>query len=323
MDDESKHILKIWEKTIFSGYNEKELIKKLILEGKAFSIPELSYFFEEGWSLALLQLDKGVCASDRMEYTQILLEHSEWKGKWRFISLKNLEKKAADEIIIPIYSSDVDISSLKEMYGDIFFIPKYADVLMGILGKQYFDVFTADDKEVICDAGAYDGVTESLISEWSNNSYKRIYAFEPNAENCNVCKEYYKNSGIRDVILIEKGTWSTDTTLYFDQEEISAGGRLSEEGRYRVPVTTIDSAVSEDKITYIKMDVEGAELESLKGASNTIIKDAPKLAICIYHKKEDLWKIPKYILSLNKNYRFYVRHYTSYIYETVLYAVVM
>lgn len=106
-------------------------------------------------------------------------------------------------------------------------------------------------------------------------------------------------------------------------DEESTGGRLLEEGTNFVPVTTIDSVVSEkEKVTYIKMDVEGAELQSLKGAKETIMRDTPKLAICIYHRQDDLWKIPEYILSLNKKYRFYIRHYCSYYYETVLYAVV-
>lgn len=72
----------------------------------------------------------------------------------------------------------------------------------------------------------------------------------------------------------------------------------------------------------IKMDVEGAELESLKGARETILRNRPKLAICIYHKPEDMTEIPLYIKSLVPEYKFFVRHHSNYFAETVLYAIV-
>ncbi len=71
----------------------------------------------------------------------------------------------------------------------------------------------------------------------------------------------------------------------------------------------------------IKMDIEGAELEALKGAKKTIQRDKPKLAICIYHKTEDLWEIPLYIKELVSEYCLYIRHQTFGTGDTVLYAV--
>lgn len=71
----------------------------------------------------------------------------------------------------------------------------------------------------------------------------------------------------------------------------------------------------------IKMDVEGSELESLKGAKRTIQRDKPKLAICIYHKPEDMTEIPMFIKELVPEYRLYVRHHSNSDLETVLYAI--
>jgi hypothetical protein len=83
----------------------------------------------------------------------------------------------------------------------------------------------------------------------------------------------------------------------------------------------IDDIVLDKKVSFIKMDIEGAELEALKGAKNTIQNNYPKLAIAIYHKPDDLLNIPQYILSLNRNYKFYLRHYGYNSWETILYAI--
>ena len=83
----------------------------------------------------------------------------------------------------------------------------------------------------------------------------------------------------------------------------------------------IDDIVGEEKVTFIKLDVEGAELKALQGAEQTIRRYRPRLAVSIYHKPEDVIEIPKYILSLHEDYRMYIRHYQMSACETILYAV--
>jgi len=95
---------------------------------------------------------------------------------------------------------------------------------------------------------------------------------------------------------------------------------ICESGSTVIRTMPIDR-VAREKVTFIKMDVEGAELESLMGAHDTILRDRPKLAVCIYHKYEDMVRIPLYIKSLAPDYRLYVRHYSNNASETVLYAV--
>ncbi|MFH1618985.1 MAG: FkbM family methyltransferase [bacterium] len=70
------------------------------------------------------------------------------------------------------------------------------------------------------------------------------------------------------------------------------------------------------------MDIEGAELDALKGAAETIKKNRPKLAICIYHKPSDLFEIPLFIKSLVPEYRFYLRQHQPISCDLVLYAVI-
>ena len=73
-------------------------------------------------------------------------------------------------------------------------------------------------------------------------------------------------------------------------------------------IVRLDDIVGEE-VTYIKMDIEGMELDALKGAEALITKYKPKLAISIYHKMEDIVEIPNHIRNMNLGYRFYLRHY--------------
>ena len=92
-------------------------------------------------------------------------------------------------------------------------------------------------------------------------------------------------------------------------------------GTVTIETAAIDEIVKDDKVTFLKLDVEGAEMKALQGAKNTILKNKPRLAVCIYHKPEDIIEIPAYLLSLNPDYHFYIRHYKLSYNETVLYAI--
>ena len=92
------------------------------------------------------------------------------------------------------------------------------------------------------------------------------------------------------------------------------------DSKNRVSITTIDEEVK-DNVTFIKMDIEGMELEALKGAEETIRRCKPKLAICAYHKKEDLIEIPQYIKSIRPDYKLYLRAHEPTLSELVLYAI--
>ena len=76
------------------------------------------------------------------------------------------------------------------------------------------------------------------------------------------------------------------------------------------------------QISILKLDIEGAEINGLNGAKNIIREQKPKLAICLYHRPEDLWEIPCLIHEINPDYKMIVKHHNRMIYiDTVLYAV--
>ena len=188
--------------------------------------------------------------------------------------------------------------------------------------EQYFgpDFMKYEADEVLVDAGCYN-LNSSLKFREHCGRLKKIYAFEPDPENYAVCLEKKARFGLSEVQLFPAGVWSEETVLHFSATN-DGGSHISEEGAVTVPVMSIDETVDPaDRVTMIKMDIEGAELEALNGARKVIQRDRPKLAICIYHKPEDMTEIPLYIKELVPEYKLYVRHHSNIDSETVLYAI--
>lgn len=187
-------------------------------------------------------------------------------------------------------------------------------------GTQYFDVFQANNNEIFIDAGAYDGGTIKDFIQWCGGNYDMIYAFEPDILNYEKCKRFIAENHIDRIKLFQKGTFSTETVLQFAASG-DGGATVKEDGTSKIETAAIDSVLNRTKATFIKMDVEGSEIESLYGARQTIEKYKPRLAICVYHKDLDFVEIPFLLLEMNPDYKFYLRHYASNLCETVLYAV--
>lgn len=203
----------------------------------------------------------------------------------------------------------------------VYWQPTYLFVPHGFFGEQYFDLefLEKDDEEVFIDGGCLDGTTSFQFINWCGGDYKKIYAFEPNKWDYEKCKKIFSET--RDVELYNLGLWHQKSNLGFTEHEIRGSSRIDEQGDIKIEVVGIDEVLKGERVTFIKMDIEGSELEALKGAENTIKNFKPKLAISLYHKKEDLFEIPAYLLEIQPEYKFYIRHYTTTTDETVLYAI--
>jgi FkbM family methyltransferase len=184
----------------------------------------------------------------------------------------------------------------------------------------------ADD--VVIDAGACWGEA-SLKFAHNSSPGGLVYSYEFVPRNLDV---FRKNLGLNPqfsnrITIIERAAWSESDKImnYFDS---GPGSRVNfdQENKDCVKTLSIDDLVDLEKITrvnFIKMDIEGAELQALQGAIKTIKKFRPKLAISIYHKPPtDYFEIPEFLLSLEVGYHLYIRHYTIHAEETVLYAKV-
>jgi len=200
--------------------------------------------------------------------------------------------------------------------------PKYMKDFMYDFRNQYFDenIIVFENAEVFVDAGSFDFGSSCQLLEKTGNRVKKIYAFEPDLENFNKIEATIKKSMLENVTVFNAGLWSKKNILKF-KANLDFCSLIDESGETEIEVVALDSLDIPEKITFIKMDIEGAELEALKGAQNRIKKDKPKLAICVYHKPEDIIDIPFYIKKLVPDYKLFMRHYSEADFETVLYAV--
>jgi len=189
---------------------------------------------------------------------------------------------------------------------------------------QYFDpdIIKLTGEEVFVDGGAYSGDTINSLLSTTKGCFKMIHGFEPDE------KTYHKLvdnlSRINDfnkIKLNQKGLYNKNTKIGFAFTN-NMGSRIDERLENNIKVVSLDQylAKSED-VSFIKMDIEGAEKEAILGAKRVILKFKPKLAISIYHKPEDLWEIPLLIKSINPHYQIYIRHYSPGNLETVCYGI--
>ena len=175
------------------------------------------------------------------------------------------------------------------------------------------------------DCGAFTGDTIREFKRRICNENWRVYAFEPDSYNYRQLNSLLSRSRYyaRHVMTYNIATWSSKCKLYFDDKmgDSSRVSRNKHKWTKIIDANTIDDVLKDEKVTFIKMDVEGAELESLKGAKEIISRDHPRLAISIYHSDSDMINIIKYLRDEYPFYRLYIRHYTWGFTDTICYAV--
>ena len=204
---------------------------------------------------------------------------------------------------------------------EFFANPRYDE------NHYYFhsDFFPLQDGEVFANVGALVGDCAVEFADACTSKglrYKEIINFEPDPEN------FLQLSANMDrvprVRCLPYGLWSGRTRLRFSNPEPSrpgTPGSLDDDGNLDVEVAALDELLPDSEISFIKMDVEGAEIEALRGAAGTLRRNAPKLAISVYHKREDVFEIPLFVHRIHPGYKLYLRHHSTTFGETVLYAV--
>lgn len=188
--------------------------------------------------------------------------------------------------------------------------------------------FAATLGDVIIDAGGCYGDTALYFAD-AVGPAGMVFCYEFNQDNLKTYEHnMLANPNLSDRIrLIERALWSVagkeiQVRMNGASTHIDPSARAVRDSN-TVLTDTIDAMVERlgvAKVDFIKMDIEGAELEALRGAKQTILRDHPKLAICLYHRLDHFWKIPQFIDSLNCGYDLRIKHFTIHAEETVLFA---
>lgn len=248
-------------------------------------------------------------------------------------------REKVSSLIKGVETIDVNFLNWKLRYfvlEEIGYLIKLYSIPLGIYNtfilKQYefnkqFPKIKAEIGDIVIDGGGGWGDT-ALYFAHEVGEQGKVYTFEFISNNLTILEKNLKlNPDLRNRIeIIKQPLWEeSNKQLYF--EDNGPGSKLIQENHSReekkIETITIDDFVVKNniqKVDFIKMDIEGAELYALKGAINTIKNFKPKLAISLYHAINDFVEIPQFLSGLNLDYLFYIDHYTTYAEETILFA---
>jgi FkbM family methyltransferase len=174
------------------------------------------------------------------------------------------------------------------------------------------------------DCGAFDGDTLLSVRE-RFGVLESIRAFEPDPENfrklvvLNTQARRERRPFSKDTVLSPCGVWSSTVQIRFASDGSIASG-VSEHGDTTVQCVAIDEFLDGYTPTFIKMDIEGSELNALNGCRRMIASAKLDLAVSVYHVPDHLWKIPLLIRELRPGCRCYLRSHGYNGYDTVFYA---
>ena len=219
------------------------------------------------------------------------------------------------------YSYPLSMYSVAEGILNLFYLRQYEMLLPDA-------VFGVELGDVVIDAGGCWGDTALRFAHEAGEKGK-VYSFEFVEANIKVFRQ---NLALNPLIaerveIVQRPLWDISRVSMYCIDN-GPGSCISFEpvanANYRVETITLDEWVAENelnKVDFIKMDIEGAELKALHGAESTLRKFRPKLAISVYHQLVDIVEIPRYLARLGLEYKFYLGHYTIHLEETVLYAI--
>jgi len=239
-----------------------------------------------------------------------------------------------------------EILVVLDMLEDDFSKRVYAEMIIARMTNQSFaeDIYTKDQyfclppfldrnpNEIFVDLGAYVGDSIEQYIQCKSGVFSKIFAFEPDARNMDallcrmerICKEW---AIAKDRIVCEKagvGRRSENLSISnSNADSPSLGARIADTfdtNAQHVQIYAMDDYFANQKVGFIKADIENFELDMLIDAKKTILRDSPILAISIYHNALDMWKIVLWLSELLPNYAFKIRQHSHLLLDTVLYA---
>ena len=195
--------------------------------------------------------------------------------------------------------------------------------------EQYYPegIVHLGEHESFVDCGAYNGDSLKVFLEKVNRRFDNFYAFEMEHKNFEELTKFVENECVpfqNKIQLFNYGVWNERKKIFIAGSKKDVNSIIfysDEEKDEQVELCALDEVIGNQAVSFIKMDIEGAELEALQGAKNIIQTQKPTLAICIYHKYEDIYTIPLYIKSLVEGYKIYFRCHNYMGQDFICYAV--
>lgn len=191
--------------------------------------------------------------------------------------------------------------------------------------SQYFDVFVPNKNESFVDCGCYDGSTAFRFAGWcagGGMKYDKIWSFEPDPKSFVKCETVL--SSLQNCQVYPYGISDHHGKVQFMANGYENAKIVNKPDKREllqtIEVVKLDDILKNQRVSFIKMDIEGAEYDALKGAEQIIKEQKPRLAISVYHNASHFIEIPQLLLSYRADYKFYLRHYSLLANEVVLYA---
>jgi FkbM family methyltransferase len=190
---------------------------------------------------------------------------------------------------------------------------------------QYFpdDLFAWRDDEWLVDGGAYDGDTVRTVAALHGDRFGHLLALEPDPLNFAALQTTV--AGLADARKSRAGRPPSPprVTLHIDATGTASSATSTTAGARTIAVEadTIDALTAGARPTFVKLDIEGFEIDALHGARGTIDAHAPVIAVCVYHTQDHLWRIPLLLKSWRDDYALFLRPHNEEGWDLVCYAV--
>jgi FkbM family methyltransferase len=175
-------------------------------------------------------------------------------------------------------------NDLRRWLGFSRFVPNFIQDFSPLKGYERVEQLREGD--VVVDAGAYPG-DYTLFAARQVGSSGRVLALEPDPDNRSVLERIIRKSGFTNIEVIPLGLWDSVTSLSLDAAGVAStlSSSISEN---KIPVTSLDDLLNDldlEKIDVLKMDIEGAELPALRGATKTL-RSCRYVCVASYHVVE-------------------------------------